>query len=109
MSDSHIPLVIGESYLIQDWYGMMGFEAVYRGIIEDQNTTILPDMLLFERVNADETDYRFMGVIPEASVSRSRDNDRVQVNLRAHYYGQSIATLVKLTERCGPPKWRMRN
>ncbi len=103
MTPMHIPLTIGATYTVIDYYGMLGFEAIYRGVLEDENGHAEPsELLLFKRTGADPGYHPYAGAIPEVSA----DEKGLHVTLRATYYGKTPRSLKHVTRsECDKPKW----
>lgn len=107
MSDLSQHLIVGQTYYIVDWYGMMGFKAVYRGIAKDKTYAVYPGLLVFER--DDEGFSRFAGVIPEANFGHDYKTGytAIGIHLRASYYGESVKTLKHVAGRHTPPEFAL--
>ena len=104
MDISPITLVLGETYFVMDFYGMLGFDAVYCGIAEaDYGNQIL----VFERIEKSNGCYPFAGVVPEFGFDLDRrektKNTLIWLSLRASHYGQSVETLRHVNHREIPP------
>ena len=100
-----ITLVLGETYYVIDFYGEIGFRAIYRGIAEADGFGHDGDdeILVFERAKKDKDCHRFAGVIPEVGFDidyRSKTKDTIiGITLRASYYGDSVEKLRHVTQR----------
>lgn len=106
-----ITLVLGETYSIVDWCGMMGFDARYRGIAKDTTTCLTPDLLVFETIDTHDIYSPFCGVIPSATFSHDYQtgDTKVTIHLRASYYGPSIDALCHVNQRNGLPKFALKH
>lgn len=106
---SPFSLVLGESYLVRDWYGQMGFEGVFRGIIKD-STYQDGELLCFERVPTEEGLYRFYGATPTAHFHKDYKTGGAIIdwNLQITHYGQEMGNLLHINRRAGLPKWELK-
>ena len=102
--DLFIPLKLGKTYLVCDHYGDVAFEAVYRGLLEDENHVNDEDtLLLFEKGKRKDPGYRWAGVTPEVGIGRP---DGLFIHLVAHHYGNSPETITHCCSSTrGEPKW----
>lgn len=105
-----LELKVGNTYDIVDWYGMMGMEGTYVGVGSDE-ANHGPKILVFSFVPRWDgaPPIRYAGCVPEAFVSKGYggDPDGVGINLRVHYYGDSIGTLKHVTDFKKEPRWEI--
>jgi hypothetical protein len=104
MNDLFIPLTIGQTYTVSDFYGMLCWQGVYKGILEDENVVADPaQILLFKVIKTRESQYPWAGVVAECGLGPKGIN----VSLTAHYYGMTSRSLKRVTrgERPEMPKW----
>lgn len=106
-----INIMPGETYYVVDYYGEMGFNAIFRGAVEDENShAIDSELLLFEKKDGRTTDqYRYAACRPETSISVDSETKQVRVNLilRSSYYGSTVRGLKSVHGRPKEPKWMM--
>lgn len=100
-----LTLILGETYSVVDFYGMICFDAVYRGIAEAEGYGHDGDdeLLVFKRAKKDKGCHRFAGVVPEVGFDpdyRGKTKNAVLgFTLRATYYGNSVEKLRRVTQR----------
>ena len=105
-----LELKIGDTYPIADWYGMLGMDGTYVGIVRDE-ANFGPEILVFSFVPGwnDAPPIRYAGCVAEAYIRKGYDKpDGVGITLHAHYYGDSIETLKHVNDTKKPHHWEIR-
>lgn len=106
----HIPLVRGQTYTVLDLYGMIAWQGSYEGIIEDENRLLVDETsLLLFKIHREKgsSSYKWAGVIPEVKIDSGDGGDRMEINLRASYYGNTPTTIKRWNDsgRLRKSKW----
>ncbi len=100
-----LPFVIGDTYSINDVYGMVCFDAVFEGALEDANDhlTSASNLLLFriaKPYSDDSAHYAGVTVRPHCGTKG------VHLSLVAEHYGKTVDTIQRYNYSVQlPPKW----
>ncbi len=106
-----LELIVGNTYGIVDWFGMMGMEGTYIGVARDE-ANYGSDVLVFSFVSMfkDAPPIRYAGCTVDAHIGKGYNGepDKVGVTMRAAYYGDTVAGLKHVTDHRKEPRWEIR-
>jgi len=105
----NLTLKVGDKYHIRDWFGMMGYEGTYLGVVKDEANYCPVYILAFSFIPPyGKADIRYAGCIAQVSTFLSHEGVEVSTYFQAAYYGDSIETLAHVVNEQKPRRWELK-
>jgi hypothetical protein len=102
----------GDKFTITDYHGIMCFEGTYIGIFRDVANMLTDNIMVFsyKPKGNDAPPIRYVGCVTATNINKGYggEPDSFRTHLVAHYYGNSIETLVHVSREQKPRKWEKR-